>query len=124
MIKHKRTDPFTGTSSASLRLGYDVAKSTVGIFADPAKVYIDNGKSKSSDSSNVHGKAALAFGKGMNNVVSGAFKGGMVGVPLAMAEGFRNVPRLWGETVEEQQAITGVRSGAAVAGKVRQSIFS
>ena len=43
----------------------------------------------------------------------------MVDVPLALAEGFRNAPRLWGETVKEQEEINGWKSGTAVAGKVR-----
>ncbi len=68
---------------------------------------------------NVHGQAALAAAKSLNNVVSGTVKGGMVDIPLALAEGFRNAPRLWGETVKEQEVITGWQSGVAVAGKVR-----
>ena len=36
-----------------------------------------------------------------------SFKGGMVDVPFALAEGFRNAPRLWGERVEEQEEIDG-----------------
>ena len=42
----------------------------------------------------------------------------MVDFPLAVAEGFRNVPRLWGRKVKEQEEISGWKSGAAVAGKV------
>ena len=67
----------------------------------------------------LHGQAALASVRSIDHLAVGAFKGGMVDVPLALAEGFRNAPRLWGETVKEQEEITGWKSGAAVAGKVR-----
>lgn len=98
----------------------DITTNTVGIFADPAKVYLDNAKSGSEDKSQLklHGEAALASVKSIDNLALGAFKGGMVDVPLALAEGFRNAPRLWGETIKEQDEITGWKSGTAVAGKV------
>lgn len=129
LIKNKRWDPVTGTTTAGVRLGYDVAKSTVGIFTDPAKVYIDhhNDHKKPGEGRSLmktHSHAALASAKSINNVVSGSFKGGMVEVPLAMAEGFRNVPRLWGESVAEQEEITGVGSGLKVAGKVSHCAYS
>ena len=90
------------------------------IFVDPAKAYIDHSKDESEDKSllRAHGRAALAFGKGVDHLALGAFKGGMVDIPLALAEGFRNTPRLWGEKVKEQRPITGWKSGSAVAGKV------
>ena len=90
------------------------------MFADPAKVYLDNHKNGSEEKSQLklHGQAALAFVRGTNHLAVGTFKGGMVDVPLALAEGFRNTPRLWGQTVKEQEEITGWQSGAAVAGKV------
>lgn len=91
------------------------------MFADPVKTYIDNNRNESQDQkqSNVHGQAALAAAKSINHLALGTFKGGMVDIPLALAEGFRNAPRLWGETVKEQKEITGWQSGVAVAGKVR-----
>ena len=120
-IKNKRWDPFTSASSAGLRVASDITTSTVGIFADPVKVYLDNHKAGPEEQSQlkVHGQAALASLKSTNHLAVGAFKGGMVDIPLALAEGFRNTPRLWGQTVEEQEEITGWKSGATVAGKVR-----
>lgn len=90
------------------------------MFTDPVKVYLDSNKSESEPTSQakLHGQAGLAFAKGVNHLAVGTFKGGMVDVPLALAEGFRNVPRLWGENVKEQEKITGWKSGATVAGKV------
>ena len=94
--------------------------SAVGIVADPVKVYLNNQKEDSEDKTQLklHGQAALASAKSVDRLALGALKGGMVDVPLALAEGFRNAPRLWGETVKEQEEITGWKSGATVAGKV------
>ena len=99
----------------------DITSSTVGIFADPVKVYLDNPKDGAEGKSGLKlsGEAVLASVKSTNDLAVGTFKGGMVDVPLALAEGFRNTPRLWGENVKEQEEITGWKSGAAVAGKVR-----
>ena len=120
MIKNKRWDPITSAGSAGYRLASDITTNTVGIFVDPAKVYLDNAKNESGDKSQLklHGQAALASVNSIDNLALGAFKGGMVDVPLALAEGFRNAPKLWGETVKEQEEITGWKSGTAVAGKV------
>ena len=99
----------------------DITTSTVGIFADPVKVYLDNNKPGASSKSQLElgGRAALASARSMDHLAVKAFKGGAVDLPLAVAEGFRNVPRLWGQTVAEQDEITGWKSGATVAGKVR-----
>ncbi len=102
------------------RLASDITTSSYGIVADPVKVYLDDQKEGSEDKSQLklHGQAALASAKSMDHLAVGALKGGIVDLPLAVAEGFRNAPRLWGETVKEQQEITGWKSGAVVAGKV------
>ena len=110
----------TSASSAGFRLASDITSSTVGIIADPAKVYMDNHKKGSEGTSQLklHGQAALASARSIDHLAVRSFKGGMVDVPLALAEGFRNAPRLWGETVKEQEEITDWKSGTAVAGKV------
>ena len=104
-----------------MRLATDITTNTAGMFVDPVKVYYDNhkaGPESSKSQLRLGGEAGLAFGKSTGNLAVGAFKGGMVDVPLALAEGFRNAPRLWGETVKEQEEIDGWKSGTAVAGKV------
>ena len=98
----------------------DITTSTVGIFADPVKVYLDNNKAGAANKSQFElgGRAALASARSMDHLAVKALKGGMVDLPLAVAEGFRNVPRLWGQTVLERDEVTGWKSGATVAGKV------
>ncbi|KAL6714655.1 hypothetical protein ACLMJK_008080 [Lecanora helva] len=118
IIKNKRSDPVTSASSAGLRLTSDITASTVGMFTDPVKVYLDNHKTGSEGKSRlkVHGKAAIVSVKSIDHLAVGAFKGGMVDIP-PLAEEFRNVPRLLSQDVSEQREITGWKSGAAVAGK-------
>ena len=101
----------------------DIITSTAGIFADPVKVYLDNNRPGATNKSQLElgGRAALASARSIDHLAVKTFKGGMVDLPLALAEGFRNVPRLWGQTVVEQDEVTGWRSGAAVAGKVRSN---
>ena len=99
----------------------DITTSTMGIFADPVRVYLDNHKPGATSKSHLElaGRAGLASARSIDRLAVKTFKGGMVDVPLALAEGFRNVPRLWGQTISEQDEVTGWKSGATVAGKVR-----
>ena len=83
-------------------------------------MYLDKEKNGSEGKSQLKlgGEAAFASARSVDHLAAKSFKGGTVDIPLALADGFRNAPRLWGEKVEEQQEITGWKSGAAVAGKV------
>jgi hypothetical protein len=45
-------------------------------------------------------------------------KGFLVDTPLAVTEGLRATPRLYGEEVKDHEPITGFRSGMRVAGSV------
>jgi len=61
---------------------------------------------------------ALASAKSFGRLTGGFFKGTVVDLPLAVAEGFRAVPRMWGEEVQEYGKVTNWKSGGTVAGKV------
>ncbi|CAG8019211.1 unnamed protein product [Penicillium salamii] len=63
------------------------------------------------------GKMAGASVTSLANFVPTALKGMTVDIPLAMTEGMRNVPRLYGETPMDYGAVTGIKSGFALAGK-------
>lgn len=60
---------------------------------------------------------ALASGKSLGKFFSVAVKGVLVDYPLAAAEGFHAMPRLWGDEVPDYGTVTNVQSGFAVAGK-------
>ena len=70
----------------------------------------------------------LASGAAIKSVVSGfgsmagvLTKGVLIDTPLALAEGLKNVPRLYGEEAKGHGPITGWQSGGVVAAKVSQT---
>ncbi|KAG9681291.1 UDP-Glycosyltransferase/glycogen phosphorylase, partial [Aureobasidium melanogenum] len=54
----------------------------------------------------VAGSMALASGKSLGKVVPTFYKAVLVDWPLAMTEGFRGMPRLWGEEVKDYGKVT------------------
>ena len=62
--------------------------------------------------------AAGAVGQGLTGMTTAVAKGALVDVPLALAEGFQNTPRLYGETVKEHGTVVDWKSGGVVAAKV------
>ena len=60
---------------------------------------------------------AVASGKSFGKFFTSYTKGVLVELPLATAEGFRAMPRLWGEEVKDYGKVTDWKSGATVAGK-------
>jgi hypothetical protein len=66
---------------------------------------------------NVAGSMALASSKSLGKFFSSYTKGVLVDMPLATAEGFRSLPRLWGSEVPSYGSVTDWKSGAVVAGK-------
>ncbi|CAI7567852.1 unnamed protein product [Penicillium pancosmium] len=62
------------------------------------------------------GRMAGASVKSLANFVPTALKGMTVDIPLAMTEGMRNVPCLYGEKPQHQGSVTGIKSGFALGG--------
>ena len=63
------------------------------------------------------GKAIAKFGKSFGEFNGRMFQGMIVDLPLAAAEGFRAVPKLYGEEVQSHGEVTDAVSGFSVAGK-------
>ncbi|KAE8367533.1 hypothetical protein BDV27DRAFT_142686 [Aspergillus caelatus] len=63
------------------------------------------------------GKMSTSPTKGMTQMTSSLVKGTLLDVPTALAEGLRNVPRLYGEQPEKAVPIEGWKSGMTHAGK-------
>lgn len=63
------------------------------------------------------GKAIARFGKSFGEFNGRMFQGMIVDLPLAAAEGFRAVPKLYGEEVQSHGEVTDALSGFSVAGK-------
>lgn len=64
------------------------------------------------------GSMTLASAKSAGKFFTAFTKGFLVEMPLATAEGFRNMPRLWGADVREYGAVSDWQSGGIVAGKI------
>ncbi|KAJ5813241.1 hypothetical protein N7447_010264 [Penicillium robsamsonii] len=62
------------------------------------------------------GRMAGASVKSLANFVPTALKGMTVDIPLAMTEGMRNVPRLYGEKPQHDGSVTSIKSGFALGG--------
>jgi hypothetical protein len=64
------------------------------------------------------GAMAMASAKGIGNLYAKGFKGLAVDIPLAAAEGFKNVPAFYGEQIRDNGKVTDWKTGAVVGGKV------
>jgi hypothetical protein len=63
------------------------------------------------------GAMAAASGKSIGAIITSSMKGTMVDIPLAVTEGLRGVPKMYGEEVKDYGQVTDWKSGALVAGK-------
>lgn len=75
------------------------------------------GTSNAAHNAATAGRMAGAAAKGFGRFNAAFFKGAIVDLPLAAAEGFRAVPRLYGEEVKDHGEVTGIQSGFGKAGK-------
>ncbi|KAF9874477.1 hypothetical protein CkaCkLH20_08040 [Colletotrichum karsti] len=73
--------------------------------------------SRGEDSSSKPGAMAVAAANGVGKLAGNATKGLLVDIPLAVTEGLRAVPNLYGDQVKKHDAVEGFRSGVSVAGK-------
>ncbi|KAJ5193384.1 hypothetical protein N7449_009526 [Penicillium cf. viridicatum] len=77
----------------------------------------ESGREKSKSGLSIAGSMAGATMKGFGKFTGSYFKGVVVDIPHAAAEGFRQVPRLYGEKPKDYGAIQDWKSGAIVGGK-------
>ncbi|KAL5041625.1 hypothetical protein BDW71DRAFT_217628 [Aspergillus fruticulosus] len=93
--------------------GLDVASSNAStVSADSRSEKRSNaGKGK------LIGRMAGASAKSLGSIGPTMIKGATVDFPLALTEGLRNVPRLYGEVPRDHGPVTGIKSGFTVAGK-------
>lgn len=72
----------------------------------------------SSGDLNPYSAVAISSAKGMGSAVAASLKM-PVTLTHGLAQGFHNVPRLYGDaTVRDSERVTGMRTGLAAAGKV------
>ncbi|CEJ59350.1 hypothetical protein PMG11_07978 [Penicillium brasilianum] len=135
IIENRRWDPLTGVLSAATSTGSNMLQSTGEMFYNPYKEYkksqtaklseAEDGSSGSTASvnrsnsdpfqtaANMAGATLQGFGK----FSATYFRGVIVDIPHAAAEGFRRAPQLYGEKPKEYGTVHDWKSGAIVGGK-------
>lgn len=117
-IQNDRWDPLTGTGAAGFGMVGGMGSAAKNMLIDPAKeLKRDNSESSKMHGPIVAGRMAGGFAKGFGKFNMALFKGAIVDIPLATAEGFRNVPRLYGEEIRDNGQVTGVVSGFQVGAR-------
>ncbi|OQD69774.1 hypothetical protein PENPOL_c002G10595 [Penicillium polonicum] len=106
---HRPTSSSTGKRSLQTQEGADDTKSMVSIASTSS--------ASKRNSARLAGRMVGASAKSLANFVPTALKGMTVDIPLAMTEGMRNVPLLYGEKPQHNGSVTGVKSGFVLGGK-------
>ncbi|KYK61809.1 hypothetical protein DCS_02953 [Drechmeria coniospora] len=109
-------DPLTAGAASLFGTVSNFTVALGGTFVDPYKKYrsaLSSGKDKKTASL----ASAAAAGKGLGQASGSVVKGALVDMPLALAEGLRATPKLYGDTVEDHGKVTDWKSGGVVAGK-------
>jgi sterol 3beta-glucosyltransferase len=120
-VENKRWDPLTAGASSVLGTMTDFTSALGGAFIDPFK---DIKRVRPDGSHRSAGTAtAVASGKALQGMTTAVVKGSLVDVPLALTEGLRNTPRLYGEKVQDHGPVTDWKSGGTVAAKVCIATF-
>lgn len=114
-ITNERWDPLTGISSSGFSTIRGIVTETGHMIASP---YTTVQQAAPDDSAaRTTTKAVANFGKGFGKLSGRAIRGATVEIPLAVAEGMRSVPKLYGEDVQSHGHVTDVVSGLAVGGR-------
>ncbi|ETS77967.1 hypothetical protein PFICI_10029 [Pestalotiopsis fici W106-1] len=109
----RRWDPLSGGAASTLGTMTDFTMALGGVFIDPFKAY-KRVKRQGNDGS---AAALKEVGLGFGSMGGALTKGTLVNTPLALAEGLRNVPRLYGEEVKDHGKVKDWQSGGKVAAK-------
>lgn len=122
-IRNNRWDPITGTASAHLSVAANMGSAAKNMFYNPYSEFkrsnaeSPGNQTTASRQAATAGKMATATAKGFGRLNVAFFKGCIVDIPLAAAEGFRAVPKLYGENVQDHGKVKDIKSGFTVAGK-------
>ena len=110
-------------ASATLGVLTDFTSAVGGTFVNPFKEY-KRARLAGGQEGSAGAKAAIAVGSGVTSIGTTLTKGALVGLPLALAEGLRNTPRLHREQVKDHGKVTDWKSGGVVAAKVCVALTS
>lgn len=134
IIENRRWDFITSSLSVSMGVSYDILASLSGFWKNPQELrkrkekeqaltretsltspsFVSEEDGRGSSSKDV-AKMVGASAMSIPHFTAAAVKGFVVDLPYAMAEGFRNTPRIYGEKVADHGPVTDWKSGAVVA---------
>ncbi|KAF5981728.1 putative sterol glucosyltransferase [Fusarium bulbicola] len=77
----------------------------------------ESARPRSAHSGNLAGRMAGASARSAGKIGQTATKGMLVDIPLAITEGLKSVPQLYGSNVRNHGPVTDAKSGMVVAGK-------
>ena len=116
VIVNNRWDPVTSTGSASFSIVGNMGNAAKIILVDPF-TEMKRSDVAGNNGAVTAGRMAATMAKGFGKFNSSLFKGAVVDLPLTTAEGFRNVPKLYGEEPKNHGEVTGIVSGFQVGAK-------
>ncbi|GIZ46193.1 hypothetical protein CKM354_000932900 [Cercospora kikuchii] len=87
------------------------------LASSTSSVQTTTARKKSSDQVAIAGSMALASGKSLGKIIPTFYRGAFVEIALAITEGFRNIPRIWGDTPASYGEVRDWKSGSLVAAK-------
>ncbi|KAM0269457.1 hypothetical protein ACHAQH_009709 [Verticillium albo-atrum] len=116
LVENKRWDPLTAGASSVLGTITDFTTALGGTFIDPF-TEMKRVRGGESEHSSAGSAAAAAAGRGVKGMTTTLVKGTLVDVPLALTEGLKAAPRLYGDTVTDHGPVTDWKSGGVVAAK-------
>ncbi|KAH7078641.1 hypothetical protein BKA63DRAFT_600939 [Paraphoma chrysanthemicola] len=119
-IQNVRWDPVTSTGSACFGILGDMGTAAKDMMTEPYTEFkVSRSKQPISDATGmaVAGRMAGGVAKNAGRFVLAFYKGVIVDLPLATTEGFRNIPRLYGEDVKDYGQVTGIVSGFQVGAR-------
>ncbi|KAJ6119864.1 UDP-glucuronosyl/UDP-glucosyltransferase [Penicillium sp. IBT 18751x] len=138
LIENRRWDPLTGVLSAATSTGSGMVHSACELVYSPYREYARGRSPKPSENPTgmsqpglepsidktksqagivTAGKMVGATLQSFGHFTGTYFKGVVVDIPHAAAEGFRQIPQLYGEKPKEYQPIKDWQSGAIFAGR-------
>jgi sterol 3beta-glucosyltransferase len=118
-VDNNRWDPISAGSAVLLSTAKSFTLGFKEIFTGPVNAFAGKGDETHSKGTN----AAISVGRGFGKMALALPKATLVDMPLAFTEGFRQMPRLYGDSVRDNGRVTDWISGGAVAGKVFGSTF-
>lgn len=117
IVENKRWDPLTAGASSTLGTITNFTSALGGTFVDPF-IQMKRVRDTGGDGGSMTNAALSTAGMGVKGLGTSVVKGTLVDMPLALAEGLRNTPALYGEKVRDHGPVTDWKSGGVVAAKV------